>query len=137
MRFKIGDRVYAAESVDRLSLANILRLETECAELGRPMRWSNIKAMIRNVEELSPEELDDHDDAPWVIALSLWASRLNAGETLTFSEAISFPLSDLQWVPDPEDHKEPAGPQQPRPGSGRGAKRQPKPAKTSRTSAAP
>jgi hypothetical protein len=124
VRFKIGDTTYEASSVDRLSLANILRLESETADLGRSMKWSDIKAMIRNVEALSAEELDEHDDAPWVIGLSIWASRLNAGEQLSFEQAISFPLSDLEWIADPQDHQQAAGPQKPRAASARGAKRQ-------------
>ena len=139
MRFRIGSTTYEAESVDRLSLANILRLETECASLGRPMKWSDVRSMLRNAEAMTAEELDEHDDAPWVIGLSIWASRLNAGENLTFEEAISFPLSDLEWIADPQDHQSAKDPRKPRPASGRGGKPARKKAarKTSATPSSP
>lgn len=124
MRFKIDGRLYEAASVDRLSLAQILRLESETAALGRPMKWSQLRQMVDEISTLQEGEFDAHDDAPWVVALTIWASRLNAGENLSFAEAIDFPLADLEYLPDPQDHQAPAGKASARKGTGAGGKRQ-------------
>lgn len=118
MRFRIGDgRIYDVAGIDRLTLANILKLEKETVELGRPMKWSDLRTMTERIEGLTPEEFEADDDTPWVLALTVWASRLSAGEHITFEEAISFPMADLQMLPEPQDHQ--PDPQSARPGSGR------------------
>lgn len=139
MRFTISGKVYEASSVDRISLANILKLEREAAELGRPLKWSQFKNMVNEASALSAEELDDYDETPWIIALTIWASRLNAGENVTFAQAVDFPLADLQWIPDPQDHKEPANPTKSPKASAGDAKRAraPKVEKTSATPSSP
>lgn len=124
MRFKIGDgRVYDVTGIDRLSLANILRLEKETSELGRAMKWSELRAMVDRVADLDEEARDVDDDTPWVLALTVWASRLNAGDAITFEQAIDFPLGDFQQLPDPQDHMPTVDPTKARPGSGRAGSR--------------
>lgn len=123
MRFKIGDTTYNAATLDRISLSNILLLEKETTEYGRPMKWSEIRAMAQVVEQLDPKEFENHDEAPWFIALTVWASRLDAGEKITFAQAIDFPLGDLELIPDPQDHKKAANPTRARPASGRAGAR--------------
>lgn len=119
MKFSIEGRVYDAASIDRLTLGNILKLEKETTELGRPMKWSEIKAMSARVQDLEPEDFDDDDDAPWFLALTIWSSMLNAGENVTFAQAVDFPLGELRAIEEPQDRKKPAGPTSARPGSGR------------------
>lgn len=123
MRFKIGDTTYNAATLDRISLSNILLLEKETTEYGRPMKWSEIRAIGDVIETLTEKEFESHDEAPWFIALTVWASRLDAGERITFAEAIDFPLGDLELIPEPQDHKRPANPTRARPASGRAGAR--------------
>lgn len=118
MRFKIGEKVYDAAGIDRLTLGNILRLEKETAELGRPMKWSELQGLAARVSGLSEDEFGLDDETPWFIALTVWASRLNAGEDITFAEAIDFRLDEFQPIAEPEDHK-PGKAQKSRQGSGR------------------
>jgi hypothetical protein len=126
-RFRIGSTVYEASSILRLTLGQILDLERQTAALGRPLSWSQIKAMMQSLESVSAEAFSGHDDAPWVIALTIYASRLAAGEQVTFAEAVDFPLEDLTILPATEDHSRP-GPTKARPGSGRAAAKPARPA---------
>lgn len=119
-RFRIGATVYEASSILRLTLGQILDLERQTAALGRPLSWSQIKAMMKNLDGVTADDFAGHDDAPWVIALTVYSSRLAAGEQLTFGEAVDFPLEDLTILPATEDHSRP-GPTKARPGSGRAA----------------
>lgn len=106
MRFTIGSAVYDMQSLDRLTLLQILRLERELKELrGEDMKWAQIRAMCSEIDELDGDEQEDHPDFMWVVALGIWASRLGKGEDLAFADAIDFPIGDLTFVPDPEDHK--------------------------------
>ncbi len=122
MKFKLGSKVYDAASIEDLSLKFILMLERETADLGRPMRWADITAMVDSLGAIEDhEERGRHPDAPWVLAVTIWAARRNAGEDLTFGEAIDFPLSGLTFLHDPQDRKEPkSDPRKARPGKGSG-----------------
>lgn len=119
-RFRIGATVYEASSILRLTLGQILDLERQTAALGRPLSWSQIKAMMSNLDGVTADDFAGHDDAPWVIALTVYSSRLAAGERMTFAEAVDFPLEDLTILPAPADHSPPR-PTKARPGSGRAA----------------
>jgi hypothetical protein len=136
LKLKIGDQTYPLKSVDELSLLDLLLLERETRDLGRPLTLSVISDMEKDVGaatmgKATVEERrrarQEHPDAPWLLAVSLWASRRAAGDKLTFEEAISFPLSELSFVRepgDPEDTPAEADPTRARPGSGRAGKPQ-------------
>lgn len=121
-RFVIDGKSYPAVAIERLTLAHLLRLEAETAEMGRPMKWSELRAIAERVSALPPDEVENDDDFPWFMAMVLWAARLEAGENISFGDAVNFPLSALVVVPDPGDHQagDAADPTPPRPGSGRG-----------------
>lgn len=122
MRFTIGSStVYDMQSLDRLTLLQILRLEVEMKNLGRDMKWRHIREMATSLEGLEGDALEDHDDFMWVVALAIWASRLSKGEETSFAEAIDFAIGDLTFLPEPEDRK--PGKAQPRKGSAGAGKR--------------
>lgn len=123
MRFKIGAKIYEAASVDRLSMGDLLRIRSETEAIGIPMTWPEVKTLLEEISIL--DDAEEHPQAMLVIGLTIWASRLNAGEKISLADAVDFPLGDLQWLPEPEDHKEPANPTRPPKGSGGGGKRQP------------
>lgn len=124
MRFKIGGTIYDAESIDRLTLKDILTLEKETTELGHPMLWSDVQRISEEIADLKTErERSEHPAAIWMFAITIWASRHLAGESLTFGEAIDFPLADLDWLPEPADRQKPKRPTKAgRAGSARAAK---------------
>lgn len=118
MRFKLEGRTYNVATVDRLSLRDLLMLEKETAELGQPMKWSDLKRIVNDTVAAigaKDEGFEDRDDFPWFLGIIIWAARRDAGEELTFSEAVDFPLADFEFLPEPEDHKVATHPQQARP----------------------
>lgn len=98
MKLKIGERTYDAATLDRLTLREILRLEQETAALGRPMKWSEIREIVDAVEGMDLEDFDSYDEAPWVVALVVYAARLRAGENISFADAVDFPIGDLEMI---------------------------------------
>lgn len=134
MKIRIGDTVYDPKSVDDLSLLDLLTLERESGELGRALSMSVLSGMQRSLEAAqrdakSPEEKiqvgNDHPDSPWLLAVVIWASRRAAGERVTFGDAISFPLSSLEYIAEVGDQPV-VDPQKARPDSGRAGGRRPK-----------
>jgi len=106
MKFKIGTATYNAAALDLISLKDVLVLEQESADLGRALRFNDIKEMAEDISELKTDkERHAHPAMPWVLAVTIWASRRIAGERMSFGDAIDFPLRDLTWLKEPQDHK--------------------------------
>jgi hypothetical protein len=131
MKFKIGAKIYDASEIDP-TLKDILVLEKECADLGRPVKWGDFQGWQDELRTLALKGDEDgirnHPEMLWLMAMTIWASRKQSGESVTFSEAIDFPMGDFDWLPEPEDHKKP-NPTKARParkGSGRAVKTPPR-----------
>lgn len=124
MKIKIGETTYDGKTLDRLTLAEILRLEQETEQFGRAMKWSQLRALADATEGMTAEEFEETDDAPWLIGMIVWVSRLRAGENISFADAIDFPLGDLELIDvDPSaDRTGAADPRRARPASGRAAR---------------
>jgi hypothetical protein len=124
VKFKIGDRVYDGTAIDQLSLKMLLELEQQTKDFGRTLTMNDIQSMSAELDGLkSDQERQAHPNGPWFLAVAIWAARKLAGEAVTFSEAIDFPLKDLTFLAEPQDHKVAVGPKaQARKGSDRAAK---------------
>lgn len=140
----------ATATFDRIPLRDILRLEHETREVGRPMTWSEVRGLMQNLVDLGiaataweknpvgdpPMTIDAHDDFPWFIALLVWGARTMRGEHISFGDAVDFPLNELV-ITVHEDGDGP-DPHRARPGSGRAGAKRPtdrKPPKKRKTSA--
>jgi len=124
VRFQIGERRYEVNAIEDLSLKMILELEAESRDFGRQLKFADISVWADELNALSEDERVQHPESMWLLAVTIWASRKLAGEPVTFAEAVDFPMSQLVFLPEPQDHKKPANPQKARPtprGSGRAA----------------
>lgn len=124
MKIRVGETTYTPAALDRITLRNLMKLEAETAALGRPMRWSDLRNLANNVGGMKGEDAAQHDDFPWYLGMLIWAARLEAGEAISFTDAVDVPMGDLEFIPDPEDD-EAARPPKARPASGRAGARQP------------
>lgn len=121
MKFKIRDQTYDGATLDDLTLKMVLQLEKETREFGRLIRLADVQAMAEELDKLKTNtERGNHPDTPWVLAVTIWASRRLAGESVTFEEAIDFPMGELTFLKQPLDHLEPANPTRSRPRKGSG-----------------
>jgi hypothetical protein len=124
----IEGTVYEGRTIDTLAIKHALQFDRECREHGYPLTWADVE---RIRAEMAGLETDDerarHPDALVLTAVTVWASRLAAGESVTFDEVISVPLGSMRFVVDePDPSKDSTGaaapdPRRARPGSGRAA----------------
>lgn len=114
MRIKVNDKVYSSRTLDEISLKDLIRFNTEAAELGIPERWADIEQMVGEIDQLTEAEAAKHPGKLLLIGVMLWVARRAAGEDVTFAEAVDVPLAQVDFLPDPEDRK---------PGKRTGAKR--------------
>lgn len=107
MKFAIKGKVYDATALEQVTLKDILIFERQAAEvMGRPVTWAEVGAWADELEKLSTDrERQEHPAVVWLTAITIWASRIAAGERLDFGDAIDFPVGDLTFLPEPQDHK--------------------------------
>jgi hypothetical protein len=137
VRVVINGKSYQQREIESLSIKRALQFDRECEEHDLPWRWVDVERAIVEMSALEPKAAQAHPYALVLTALSVWASIIGAGDEVTFDEVLEMPLDSMQFVAPrpPQDHKEPADPQQARPGSGRADAPRAKAGKRKRTSA--
>jgi len=121
VKFKIGETVYDGATLDDLTLKMVLQLEKETREMGRSVTLGDVQVMAEQLDALKTDrERSMHEATPWVLAVTIWASRRLAGEVLTFEQAIDFPMGDLTFLKEPQDHRPPVNPTKARTRKGSG-----------------
>jgi len=126
-RFKLHGKVYAMSALDEVSLKDVVLFNSQAEEIGLRRKWSDVERVAVEIAEMPPDEADAHPEKLLAIAVTIWATRRVAGDSVTFGEAIDFPMNAIDFLPDTEDR---------RPGKRKGAKTAPaKKARTPRASA--
>lgn len=127
-RFKIGAKLYEIADIRQLPMKALLfDLPVQTEELGQRLEAGDVEAINERLDKIKdPKQRGRDPDAKWGIAIAIWASRLQAGETVTIAEALSFPSGDLTWLPDTADHQQKTvDPTRTRAASARGARSRP------------
>ena len=112
----IGDKHYPSVSIDQLSLAHVLTLQRELAitNVSSAKTFADVQGLIRDFSALPAAERANHPEAVFLSAVTIWATRVSAGESLTLLEAVDVPASSVRWVAEPHDRQVPAGKAPPR-----------------------
>lgn len=104
-RFKIGTKVYTTAALDEVSLRDLVLFNTQAADMGLAEKWSDVERIAGEFDAMTEAEAEGHPDKLLMIGVTVWASRRGAGEDLSFGDALDFPLSQLDFLPEPEDRK--------------------------------
>lgn len=108
MLLEIAGTRYPVKSMDELELRHVAQLQRELAnnpgitELGG---WGDIKRTIGEWGNLSVKDREGHPEAMFLTCLTIWASRVLAGEDVTLLEAVSVPVKDIRWIVEPADRQ--------------------------------
>ncbi|HEY1179925.1 MAG TPA: hypothetical protein VGF17_27530 [Phytomonospora sp.] len=136
MKVIIGERTYDMRTSDELSLRHALAFNKECLDQGLGVSWLDIERLRAEVAALPAGEREQHPDVLMLTAVDVWATRVLAGDDVSFVDAISTPLSQMVFVSDPGDaplpEQAPPDPRRARPGSGRAD--EPRPRKAGKSS---
>jgi hypothetical protein len=124
VKFKLGSKVYAVASLDLPTLSQILKFEAQSADVfGHPVTFAEIGQMSEDLDKIKDEKAKLRSpDGMKVLAVTIWASRVAAGEDVTLGEAVDFSLNDLTFLSEAGDPPNPTTPRPPRKGSGAAGK---------------
>lgn len=102
VRFKLGGKVYTTADLDEVTLKQIVQLERQAADIGVPVRWSQIEQAQIEVGQLG-ENRDEHPQSALLFAITIWASRVLSGEAVTFEQAIDVPIKAIEFLDPPTE----------------------------------
>ena len=126
MKFRTGGKTYTAAALTRPSIRDYLNLSKATEEMGNRLTSADVFRIEQEISDCkSDKERAAHPDLLMFLALVVWATLIEAGEPDPFERAIDTRLDDLDFIPDPEDHKKPTDPRKARTraASARAAKR--------------
>lgn len=127
MLIEIAGKRYPLTHIEDLSLKHAMLLQRELAanpEISSLSTWGEIRWFWAEYMAMPKAERIVHPEALFLTALSVWASRVTAGEDLSLLDAVDFPAAQIRWIPEPSDRQAGEGPGKPkRPAESRGAGR--------------
>lgn len=126
MKFKTGGKTYTASALTRPSIRDYLTLARETEDLGRKWTSADVFALEQEIAACKTDaERAANPDLLMFLAFIVWATMIEAGDPDPFARAIDTRLDDLDFLPDPADHKVASDPSKPRAAraSARGARR--------------
>lgn len=115
MILMIGDRHYelvdAAQLRSKLTFAQQVFLQRELVVTGisSARSFADVVRLAADFYQLPAGERDEHPEGQFLLAVVIWASRVCAGESIGLLEAIDVPISDIRFIPEPDDGAEPEG----------------------------
>lgn len=116
----IGDKHYPGVAVDELSLRHTLALQRELAvtNISSAKTWADVRALLAEFQALDKAARENHPEALFLTALTIWAARVTAGEEMGLLDAVDVPAASVRWIAEPSDKKAAAaGKAQPRSGA--------------------
>lgn len=117
-RLRIGGKVYATDSLNDISLANLLIFKSQ----AHPYTWADVQRLAAELDEMDEDEagaaFEREPEYMLPLGVMVWLARKAAGEEPDFWKAIDIPATAVSFVPEPGDKK---------PGkASKGAKKSPK-----------
>lgn len=115
----IGDKKYPGVAVEELSIRHTLALQRELAvtNISSAKTWADVRALLAEFKALDKAGRENHPEALFLTALTIWAARVTAGEEMGLLDAVDIPAASVKWIAEPSD-KQPAGKARPRRSTG-------------------
>ena len=112
----IGDKKYPGVAVSELSIRHSLALQRELAvtNISGAKTWADVRALLAEFTTLSKAERENHPEALFLTAVTIWAARVTAGEEMGLLDAVDIPAASVRWVAEPSDKAAPVGKARPR-----------------------
>lgn len=108
----IDGKKYPAATISDLSLRHTLELQRELAteNISRAKTWPEVRELVAEFAALPDDAArSNHPESLFLMAVTIWATRVTAGDNVTLLEAVDVPAASVKWVAEPTDQQEPAG----------------------------
>ena len=104
----IGDKHYPKVTIEELSLYHVAALQRELvlSNISEAKTFADVRRMFAEFAEMKPAERENHPELLFLTAVTVWATRVSAGEELSLIEAADVPMTGaakIRWVAEPGD----------------------------------
>lgn len=109
MLMEIDGRRYPVKAIGDLELRHMAQFQHEMATDPLLEHVTSLRTLAQVEDALAAHakmgkaERQANPDGLFLTCFTVWASRVLAGENVTLVEAISVPLSKLNWIKEPAD----------------------------------
>ena len=111
MKFRTGGKTYTAAALTRPSIRDYLDLTKATEAMGQKLTSADVFRIEQEISDCKTEkDRAAHPDLLMFLALIVWATLIEAGESDPFIKAIDTRLDDLDFIPEPQDHQVAADP---------------------------
>jgi hypothetical protein len=76
-----------------------------------------VRALLSEFQALDKAARENHPEALFLTALTIWAARVTAGEELGLLDAVDIPAASVHWIAEPTDKAAPGKARPRRPGA--------------------
>ncbi len=107
----IDGKKYPAATISDLSLRHTLELQRELTteNISRAKTWGEVRGLVEEFAALPDDAArSNHPESLFLMAVTIWATRVTAGEALTLLESVDIPATSVKWVAEPTDRQEAA-----------------------------
>lgn len=108
-RFQLGKKIYTTAAIDEISLRDLMLFNAQAEAMGLNTSFAEIEVSLVEISGLveagKTQEIAGRRDLLVVIGATVWAARRTAGEDVTLDEATNFPMKQLVFLDNPEDHQ--------------------------------
>lgn len=112
MILEINHKKYRLTRLDELNLKHAMQLQAELAAhptLTRARTWLEVRTLWQEYSSLPEQDRETHPETLFLAALTVWATRVVAGEQLSLMEAIDVPVRSIRFLEALPDHQPKAG----------------------------
>ena len=101
----IGDKHYPGVAVSELSIRHSLALQRELAvtNISSAKTWADVRALLAEFQALDKAGRENHPEALFLTAVTIWAARVTAGEEMGLLDAVDIPAASVRWIAEPSD----------------------------------
>lgn len=103
----IGTKHYPGVAVSELSIRHTLALQRELAvtNISSAKTWADVRGLLAEFQALDKKDRENHPEALFLTAVTIWATRVSAGEELGLLDAVDIPAASVRWIAEPSDKK--------------------------------
>lgn len=108
MLMEIGGKRYPLTNIEDLTLKQSMLLQREMnahPEMTSIRSLRELREVLADYAELIPEAQEAHPESVFLLAVTVWATRIAAGEDLSLLDAVDVPISQIHWIVEPGDKK--------------------------------
>lgn len=96
MKFRINGREYDPTALTSVTLKQVIAFNRESVREGYGITWADVEDRYKRLEKLPLAAKKSDPDSILLFGMTIWATRIAAGEDLSFADAVDVSLDKIE-----------------------------------------